>query len=61
MTSIKNHLNTLLLIRKARRVVPDQKCIEVCSGCVLGFTMLVLTVRRNRVTFEKFKLATDSG
>ena len=61
ITSIMNHLNTPLLVRKARKAVPDRKCIEVCSGRVLGFTMLVLTVRRNRVTFEKFKLTTDSG
>jgi hypothetical protein len=44
-----------------RKTVSDQRCTEVCSGCVLGFNLLVLILRRNRVALEKSKLATDSG
>lgn len=55
------HLNTPLLPAKARKAVSDQKCTEVCSGCVLRCAMLVLIAQRKRVAFEKFKLATNSG
>jgi len=59
--SINKHLNTPPLPRKVRKGVTEQRCTEVCSGRVLGFALLVLILRRNRVALEESKFSAGSG
>jgi hypothetical protein len=54
-------INRAWWFEKGPRASSDRKCAEGCSRCVLRFAVLVLIVRRKRIAFEKYKLATDSG